>query len=247
MLGFPKGDTYLGTDEQNQTLERQFTRKAEIMYRLGTPIWNGEFGPVYANPRLDEDAEKINEKRYALLGQQLTIYDKYQIHWSIWLYKDIGVQGMVHVDPESKWMKTIGPFLEKKRALQLDAWGRYPSKQVEDVINPLVDWIKKVAPTSDGQYPTPWQTERQITRLINQIWLSTCLSDEFAEQFRDMSLEELEECAKSFHFDRCVQREGLNKALEAHSEVPKLTKNTQRPPNLWLESQNGHDEELAND
>lgn len=246
-MGFPKGDQYLGTDEQNTTLERQFTRKAEIMYRFGTPIWNGEFGPVYANSRLDADADEINAKRYALLGQQLTIYDKYQIHWSIWIYKDIGVQGMVHVDPDSKWMKTIAPFLEKKRALQLDAWGRYPSKQVEEVINPLVEWIKKSAPTSDAQYPTPWQTERQITRLINQIWLSTCLSDEFAEQFRDMSFEDLDECAKSFHFDRCLQRDGLNKALEAHSEVPKLTKDTQRPPNLWLQSQNGHDGELAND
>ena len=143
-------------------------------------------------------------------------------------------------------MQTIAPFLEKKRALQLDAWGRHPSKQVEDVIYPLVNWIKKNAPNSDDQYPTPWATERQITRLINQIYLSTCLSDEFAEQFRGMSNEDLEACAKSFHFDQCVQRGGLNKALEEHSEVPSLSLDTKRPPNLWLESQKG-EEKLAND
>lgn len=126
-------------------------------------------------------------------------------------------------------MKTIAPFLEKKRALQLDAWGRYPSKQVEDLIYPLVDWIDKNAPTSQDQYPTPWATERQITRLVNQIWLSGCLSDEFAELFAGMSMEDLEECAKSFHFDECVQREGLNKALEAHAEVADLGKDAARP------------------
>ena len=64
-------------------------------------IWNGEFGPVYANPRLDKDAETINNERYNLLGQQLRIYNKYHIHWSIWLHKDIGIQGMFHTSPDS--------------------------------------------------------------------------------------------------------------------------------------------------
>lgn len=222
MMGFPKGDRYVGSNEQKEKLEKQFVRKAEFMFKHKVPCWNGEFGPVYANPQLDEGYEDINAARYNLLDEQLRLYDKYKIHWSIWLYKDIGVQGMVSLDPGSKWMKTIAPFLEKKRALQLDAWGRYPSKQVEDVINPLVEWIDKNAPTSKDQYPTPWFTERQITRMINQIWMSKCLSDEFAEQFRGMDEGELEQCAKSFHFDRCLQREGLNKALTAHAEPPQF-------------------------
>lgn len=229
MMGFPKGDRYTGSEEQKGKLERQFLRKAEFMFEHGVPCWNGEFGPVYANPQLDEDHENINSARYALLDEQLRVYDKYKIHWSIWLYKDIGVQGMVHLDPESKWMKTIAPFLAKKRALQLDAWGRYPSKQVEDVINPLVEWIDKNAPTSKDQYPTPWATERQITRLINQIWLAGCLSDEFAELFRDMGEEELEECAKSFSFERCLQRKGLNEALEMHADVAGVEAGWERP------------------
>ena len=126
-------------------------------------------------------------------------------------------------------MKTIAPFLVKKRALQLDAWGRYPSKEVEDLLYPLAEWIDKVAPTSKDKYPTPWATERQITRLINNVYLSGVLSDEFAELFKDMSIEDLEECAKSFHFERCVQREGLNKALVAHADVPEVGPDWKRP------------------
>ena len=43
------------------------------------------------------------------------------------------------------------------------------------------------------------------------------MQDEFASMFKDMSLEELDECARSFRFDECVQMEGLNKALEEHA------------------------------
>jgi hypothetical protein len=133
--------------------------------------------------------------------------------------QDIGVQGMIHTNPSSRYMKTVAPFLERKRALQLDAWGRYPSAESEAVIEPLVAWIDKAAPTSKEQYPTPWATERQITRIINQLWLATCVQDEFASLFKDMTLEDLEECAKSFAFENCLQREGLNRAMEDHASV----------------------------
>ncbi|WPG98846.1 glycoside hydrolase family 5 protein [Acrodontium crateriforme] len=237
MLGFPKGERFTGSEQQKAKLESQFLRKAEFMIEQKTPIWNGEFGPVYANPQLDADHKEVNAARYNVLDEQLRIYDKYKIHWSIWLYKDVGLQGMVHLNPESKYMRTIAPFLKKKRELQLDAWGRYPSKQVEDVIEPLVAWIDKNAPTSNNQYPTPWATERQITRLINQLYLSTCLSDEFAELFKGLTLDDLEECAKSFRFDRCVQRDGLNKALMTHAEVSDIDVQWRRPTT----KANGHE------
>ncbi|PNS21041.1 hypothetical protein CAC42_3378 [Sphaceloma murrayae] len=237
MAGFPKGPRYEGTKEQDLALEKQFCRKAEAMYTLGdgTPIYNGEFGPVYADPEVEGDADEVNRARYALLEKQMEIYDKYLIHWSVWLYKDVGLQGMVTLDKESKWMKTIGPFLEKKRELQLDAWGRMPNPEVEKLIGPLVEWIDKVAPTSKDQYPTPWATERQVTRLINQIWISGCLSDEFAEQFRGMTEDDLEECAKSWSFESCQRREELCKRLGAHGKAEGLTIDAPRPKNLWLE------------
>jgi Cellulase (glycosyl hydrolase family 5) len=139
-MGFPSGEAFVGSEAQKVKLERQFLRKAEFMHEHKVAAWNGEFGPVYEDPRVGgrEVAEKVNGQRYALLGEQLKIYDKYQISWSIWLYKDIGLQGMVCVDPESRYLKTIEPFLKKKRVAQLDAWGTYHSKKVEDVLKPFV-------------------------------------------------------------------------------------------------------------
>lgn len=219
MMGFPTGERYKGTSEQKIKLERQFLRKAQFQHEHALPIWNGEFGPVYADALLTPNAEEINSERYALLGAQLEIYDKYQIPWSIWLYKDIGVQGMVYTSPTSFYNTTIAPFLEKKRRLQLDAWGKYPSSEVENVINPLVKWIDSVCPAAKDTYPTPWATERHIVRATLQTFMAQAFSDEFAGLFKDMGLEELEEAARSFAFENCVQREGLNQILSEHKEI----------------------------
>jgi len=218
-MGFPRGETFTGTTEQVEKLERQFLRKAKFMLDHKVPIWNGEFGPVYADPALDEGAAQINQARYDLLSAQLAIYDKYAIPWSIWLYKDIGYQGMVHCSPSSPYMMRIADFQDKKRRLQLDAWGRRPAREIEAIIAPLVAWVDKNATASKDQYPTPWATERQLTRLVLQGWMARCVQDEFAELFRDMTLEDLDTCAKSFAFGQCVQREGLNRALEEHAKL----------------------------
>ncbi|KAK2756814.1 transcriptional regulator swi6 [Arachnomyces sp. PD_36] len=218
-MGFPTGDRYKGTDEQKARLERQYVRKSQFMTDHGTPVWNGEFGPVYADPRQETDAATINQERYNLLGEQLRIYDKYQIHWSIWLYKDIGLQGMVHTSPDSKWNKTVQPSLNKKKRLQLDSWGKYPSAEVDAVMNPLIEWVDKVSPTAKLEYPTTWDTQRHLARRILQTFLAATFEDEFASQFKDMDKEELDELARSFHFDECVQREGLNEILRNHANL----------------------------
>jgi hypothetical protein len=217
MMGFPTGVAFKGTSDQKARLERQFLRKAEFMKSHKCPIWNGEFGPVYSDTR-DEDAASVNQDRYNLLGEQLAIYDRHQISWSIWLYKDIGIQGMLHTDPKSKWNQRIQPFLDKKKKFRLDAWGVYPSEESEAAVNPLVGWIEKISPSAKDMYPTPWDVERHVLRNVVQTFLSATFSDEFAEQFRGMDEKELDELAHSFHFDECMQREGLNKILTSYAE-----------------------------
>jgi hypothetical protein len=85
------------------------------------PIWNGEWGPVYQSTNDGiPNWEHINETRYSVLKTQLDIYHEAKASWSIWLYKDIGFQGMVYVDEETTYMKTMKPFLEKKKVCLLD-------------------------------------------------------------------------------------------------------------------------------
>jgi hypothetical protein len=89
---------------------------------LQLPIWNGEFGPVYQNE--DDglaDWEKINTSRYHVLKTQLGIYAKNNTSWSIWLYKDLGFQGMQYVKKDTAYMKRMAPFLKKKKVRSVDS------------------------------------------------------------------------------------------------------------------------------
>jgi hypothetical protein len=139
---------------------------------------------------------------------------------------------MLHTSPDSKWNKTIAPFLEKSTRLRLNAWGVHASKESEAALDPLVKWVSDNFPTAKDTYPQVWGLERHLLRAVHQTFLSAAMSDEFAEQFRGMGKQELEECARSFHFDECEQREGLNKILREHAKNQRKAGEWEEPPEL---------------
>ena len=57
-----------------------------------------------------------------------------------------------------------------------------------------------------------------FSRLTRGILISEYLVKEWARHFKGKSKEELDEIAKSFLFENCLKREGLNKALSKHAE-----------------------------
>ena len=65
-MGFPLGERFEGKIEQAKKLHSSFERKIAFMHEHKVPIWNGEFGPLYASTS-DEDYEKINNLRYKFL------------------------------------------------------------------------------------------------------------------------------------------------------------------------------------
>lgn len=224
MLGFPiPGQApYSGTAEQKSKLRAQFERKVRFMRDKGVPIWNGEFGPVYADPRTDKDAEATNEARFGVLEEQLRIYaaSETDVHWSIWLYKDIGYQGMVYVDPESPYMKLIGEFVAKKQRLGLDFWGVVDKNGVADVYEPFIAGLKAQIPEHlwKKKYPHIWTFDRQVERVVRECLMSEYLGWEFAELFEGKSEAELDELAASFKLENCIKRDGLNRILMNDAE-----------------------------
>ena len=110
-------------------LEEKFLERSSYQRETGTPIWVGEFGPVYTG-----DPER-DEQRYQILSDQLDIYDRYGAGWSIWTYKDVGLQGLVHAAPDSPYMERFGALIEKKARLGIDSWGS-TDQEVPEVVEP---------------------------------------------------------------------------------------------------------------
>lgn len=218
--GFPASpEPYIGSDEQKARLVRGFQLKQTWMAERGLCVWNGEWGPVYARKQYDGDqTDSINQSRYLLLRDQLQIYNQAKISWSIWLYKDIGYQGMVYTSPDTPYMKLFEKFLEKKHRMAADAWGTDDS-HIKHIFEPLAEWISQnVTEDKRKLYPGPvWSFKDRVGRLTFQILVAEYLVAEWAEHFVGKSDSEIDEIARSFSFENSVKREGLNAVLKEYA------------------------------
>ncbi|KAL4959627.1 glycoside hydrolase family 5 protein [Aspergillus stella-maris] len=198
---FPGMEQYVGTESQKQQLRASFERKVAFMRKVNVPVRNGEFGPVYQDPKRDG---------------QLSIYREESVGWSIWLYKDIGYQGMTHVSPDSAYLRLIQPFLEKKQRLGLDFWSITPRDAVKPIYDTFFAEIKSMVDEKfhKGRYPKQWTFERQFKRVIRDMLLSEYVGWEMAKLFRGKNEVELGELAASFALENCVVRGELNEVLE---------------------------------
>jgi hypothetical protein len=241
VFGFPASpEDYVSSDEQRRRMKRSYEKKREWMDQRSLCVWNGEWGPVYARKQYDGvTTVVINEQRYRVLKDQLAIYNKVsapvpdeksetvakaslqdRLSWSIWLYKDIGFQGMVYVTQETPYMTLLKDFLAKKHRLAVDAWGT-DTTHVQHIYQPLINHIAEEIPQENQSlYPAPvWKMGARVGRLSRSILVAEYLVKEWAEHFRGKTEAELDEIAKSFKFENCLRRDGLNMILTADALV----------------------------
>lgn len=205
--GFVSGGDYPGITRgkyyDKDTLERDFLKKSEFMFSRRVPLWVGEFGPVYTG-----DAKR-DEMRYRVLKDQLAYYNKYKVSWCIWLYKDMGLQAIMHQNENTPYMKLVSKFLARKDSLGADAWGA-TDKNIRHAIAPLEELLQKEFP---GFNPYPNGKERELALLVRHILISEALLPEYCNLFKDLSEEQLVALAQSFRYENYVKRTRLENIL----------------------------------
>jgi endoglucanase len=205
--GFIDGGPYPGISRgeyvDKAALEQTFLRRTAFMRQTETPIWVGEFGPVYTG---DPVADAM---RYQVLRDQLEIYSRYHASWAIWTYKDIGLQGVVYTAPDSPWRRLLAPFLEKKARLGVDAWGSVDT-QIRPLMQPLEETFAREFP---DYHPSHSGAHEMIHLLVRHILLAEPLLEEFAMHFKGMDEQDIDALMQSFRFKNCVQRTELVRIL----------------------------------
>ena len=100
------GETYWDAQKQDEIFLNhegtRFTQDHQV------PLWVGEFGSVYNGPAQE------NEDRLQALDDQLSVFGKYQAHWTTWTYKDVGVMGWLTLPPEFGVLKGHCPGVKCK-------------------------------------------------------------------------------------------------------------------------------------
>lgn len=184
-------------------LNMYFLKKSEFMFSHHVPLWVGEFGPVYTgNPVKDE-------MRYQILKDQLAYYRRYNVSWCIWLYKDLGLQAILHQNENTPYMKLVSKFLVKKNSLGADRWGS-TDKNIRQVMGPIEELFKKEF-SEYNPYPSGQQT--QIDLLVRHILIAEALVPEYCNLFKNLSNEQVIALAQSFRFENYVKRERLENIL----------------------------------
>ncbi|WP_344784446.1 glycoside hydrolase family 5 protein [Microbacterium kribbense] len=213
--GFVDGGPYPGVSRgqyiDRDTVEETFLARTAYMRETGTPIWVGEFGPVYTgDPQRDA-------QRYTLLEDQLEIFARHDASWALWTYKDVGLQALAGVSPESGYRRRLAPFLEKKARLGVDSWGGTDAG-VRDVLDPIEELFRREFP---GFAPYPWGAHRWIHGHIRHVMLAEAMVDEYARTFAGLSPAEAEALADDFALPACVVRTRLADILKAAAGGPR--------------------------
>jgi hypothetical protein len=176
------------------------------------PLWVGEFGSVFNGP--SEEAPD----RLRALDDQLGIFDQNDAHWTTWNYKDVGVMGMLTLDPASPYMERIGDLLRKKRALGTDQWMSWlPSTPVKDAAAQLGDQILQVV---DDAQINPRFNARCVSQTLLCFYTGTLMQPLYADLFKGLSESELDRILSSFSARQCLQNQGLIDVLSRHMDRP---------------------------
>jgi endoglucanase len=191
-------------------LEAKYRQRTEYSRRTGTPIWVGEFGPIYTGD------EVVDAMRRHVLTDQLDIYRQDAASWSIWTYKDIGPQGIATVRPDSAYRTRFDGFVAKKQRLGADNWGS-DGHGVIEVTQPFQDMIAREFPSFE---PYPWGRFDWVRTLILNITVAQPLAYEYAERFRGLGDADLIALADSFALSNCDIRGPLVDQLRADTTAP---------------------------
>jgi hypothetical protein len=75
---------------------------------------------------------------------------------------------MVYTSAESPYIARLAPFLAKKKRLAADSWGANTST-VQNVFDPIEEWLSKEAPHISERYPPVWRVNKHGARRFQQI------------------------------------------------------------------------------
>jgi hypothetical protein len=212
--GFIDGGDYPGISwgqyYDKSALRKQLVNTCQYMLEHGTPIWIGEFGPVYTGD------QRKDAMRYQILQDQLSLYQEIGASWSLWTYKDLGLHGMVSLPHNSCWVQKIQPILEKKAILGVDSWGG-SDENIRHIMEPIEQTFAEYFP---NHTPFPFDTRWQINRLVRHILLAEPLIEDFYPLLHGASLEEIDALTASFQYENCAPRQRLIEIIKKTIDSP---------------------------
>ena len=199
-------------DRQKQ--ESTFLGQEGTVYtnKHGVPLWVGEFGAVYNGP-----AEEVPDRLRAM-DDQIGIFERHGAHWTTWNYKDIGVMGLLTLDPASEYMQRIGGLIKKKELLGTDDWMSWmPRTPVKEAAAGLADQIYDLI--GDDSINKAYN-RACLSQAVLSFYAGALMQRTYANMFKGLSENEINDVLASFSQEACKVNEGLAAILTKYVAMP---------------------------
>jgi Endoglucanase len=187
-------------------IERQLfeTQGYQASKKMGLPLLISEFG--FNN----HHASGKTGAQIEAFADQMDVFNKSDIHWTFWTYKDLGSMGWLQLHPESEYIRTIAPVLKAKEVLRTDfGWLSGYEGEVQQHIEGLSNLVDSFVPALD---------KSANMRYFSQATMSTYTADilqlAYVEQFIDKTEKQIDQILSSFRLQECLQNQQLNKIVE---------------------------------
>jgi len=195
-------------------MEKIFLERNSWILERKRPSWVGEFGALFDGP-IDAPTN-ADMARLMALRDQLEVFNKYEQHWTIWTYKDVGVQGLVVPKEDCEYMRRIKPILKLKEKLGLDSWTSRGHGLLAIETARIIEVIAQAVSEGLKDYSLDYTT---LTRTLGDRiicgTISNFLAPLYALQFADMKEDEIERMHHSaFEFSNCAKRTYLIETLK---------------------------------
>jgi aryl-phospho-beta-D-glucosidase BglC (GH1 family) len=177
--------------------------------KYNVPLWVGEFGSVY-NGRPEETAD-----RYQALDDQISLFNQYGIHWTTWVYKDIGVMSWATVDPGSEYMRRTASVRKAQTALRTELWmGWLPRTQADVLLDELAEFAAEMI---DDPEIDPVGQRRYLVQATLAGYMGGLLQPAYANVFKGLTEVEIDRVLQSFAFANCQTRQPLVEIIKKHT------------------------------
>ena len=178
-------------------------------HKYNVPLWVGEFGSVY-NGRPQETAT-----RYQALDDQISLFNQYGIHWTTWVYKDVGVMSWATVDPKSEYMQRTAGVRKAQTALRTELWmGWLPATRADQLLDELAEFAAEMVDDPDID---PVSQRRYLSQATLAGYMAGLLQPAYANVFKDLSEAEIDRVLQSFAFANCQARRPLVEIIKKHT------------------------------
>jgi endoglucanase len=173
------------------------------------PLWVGEFGATFTGGAADLPY------RLRALDEQISVFEGHRAHWTIWTYKDIGVMGLVTVDPKSEYRKLMRPVLRAKQTLGVDGWLDIgpPKNNVQKMVKRLAVVAERAIGDKEIDHPS---NRRFLAQAVQAGYFAGLMQPMFAKRFQDLSESQIDSVMQSFALRNCRVREGLAEVLKKY-------------------------------